>query len=90
MILFRDKDSEYRRWLVDHPKGFVVNALRIPTPEYLVLHQATCPHITRLARNAKTWTEGGFIKVCADDVRELQGWASHVSGQLQSCGACKP
>ncbi len=90
MVEFRDNDLSYLRWLERHPEGFVVNAHRRPIASYLVLHRATCPSITRLATNAKTWTHGQFIKVCSDKVSDLDGWARMVPGELSRCGMCRP
>lgn len=90
MLEFRDNDAGYLRWLDRHPQGYVVNAHRRPIAIYLVLHRATCPTITRLATNAKTWTHGTFIKVCSDNVSDLHSWARRVPGELSQCGICRP
>jgi hypothetical protein len=39
---FQDDEAGYERWLADHPDLFVLNTARIPAPNYLVLHRATC------------------------------------------------
>ncbi len=90
MIEFRDNDVGYQRRLECHSRGYVVNAHRRPIAIYLVLHRATCPSITRLATNAKTWTHGDFIKVCSDSVSDLDAWVRQVPGVLSRCGMCRP
>ena len=87
---FRDDDSGYLRWIQDHPDGYIVNAFRHPTANYLILHRAMWSTITRLAVNAKTWTSGGFIEVCSEQRSELDTWAKRVPGELSPCGVCKP
>src|SRR5437879_3046673 len=39
-------DHEYQRWLADNPNGFVLNTTRTHSPGYMVLHRASCPHIS--------------------------------------------
>ena len=45
--LFIDDDRSYQDWLQGHPNGFVVNTSKNPSPEYMILHRATCARITR-------------------------------------------
>jgi len=61
---FIDDDDSYVRWLDGHPEGFVLNAERNPTPDYLVLHRASCSTISRLQPGATRWTTGDYIKLC--------------------------
>jgi hypothetical protein len=73
-------DAGYLAWLESHPTGFVVHCRRKPTPDYLVLHRATCYHIGRPAGGTKT--HGGFRKVCADTEQDLRDWAATMGGDL--------
>lgn len=87
MIIFIEEDEAYLRWIDENPGGLVVNALRRPTPAYLKLHRATCPHISTDKRS--NWTGPDYIKVGSASLDELKAWALHeIGGQLQSCAFC--
>src|SRR4051812_29116728 len=88
-VQFVSDDDGYLSWLAANPTGFVVNSHRVPVPEYLVLHRASCRSINTGARN--NWTTTGYIKTCSPSVAPLEAWAGQVaSGRLKPCGACKP
>ena len=86
--VFRDDDAGYERWLELHPSGFVLNTRRTPRRSYVRSHTARCPHITRLHPGYTTWTGGGYIKVCADSIQELDSWTEREVGARseRSCG----
>lgn len=93
MIEFRGDDCGYKDWLAGNLEGFVVNTTRPPSAKYLVLHVASCPHITQLKekRVAKTWTEGEYMKTCSTDIRELESWAAGIGGELiRKCRCLRP
>jgi hypothetical protein len=74
LISFQDDDAGYRRWLRAWPSGLVPNSNRRPSPDYLILHRATCRFITELDTRMTTFT-GEYIKVCSTDRRAVQQWA---------------
>jgi hypothetical protein len=87
----KDDDRAYLGWLVSHPNGFVVNAARTPSPDYLVLHRATCGTISGMPARGNRWTTGEYLKVCSEDRADLERWAhNQVGGTLHPCGTCKP
>jgi hypothetical protein len=90
MQQFIDDESGYLGWIAGHPSGFVVNALREPRPEYLILHRATCGTISGMPARGNYWTKD-FGKTCSLNRAELEGWARrHVGGELHPCGLCRP
>lgn len=87
--IFIDDDKAYLRWLTQNSKGLVVNSYLHPSPEYLILHRATCWTISTDART--NWTTTGFIKICSLEEEELGAWAEkEVGGQLHRCKICNP
>jgi hypothetical protein len=87
MIIFINEDEAYLRWIDQNPCGFVVNANRVPKPNYLILHRSTCNHIATNAR--ENWTTNSYIKICSNSIDELRDWATRdVGGQVQQCGSC--
>lgn len=59
VVHFVDDDAGYLRWLVNNPRGYVVNAQRTPKPGYPILHP--CKKRWRAAR----LTSGTSPKNCA-------------------------
>jgi len=86
---FVDDDGGYLRWLSANPAGFVVNAYRRPTPDYLVLHAATCRTIFGTPTRGRRWT-ADYLKACSPDRSDLERWAREVGGHLHPCGRCRP
>jgi hypothetical protein len=94
-ILFQT-DDEYQRWRESHPDGYVLNTTRPESPRYMVLHRASCTHISDPSHEnaAGGFTERSYQKVGADDVESLKDWiADH--GRFDrtfsnECGSCKP
>lgn len=95
--VFRDDEHKYLQWLQSHPRGYVLNTRRTQNPSYMVLHKASCTWI-RDARQRSTpgeFTEGDYIKICADSVRPLAMWTGRngralgdpFSKRCKHCGA---
>jgi hypothetical protein len=80
-------DPGYMRWLAQHPDGFVINTYASPSAAYLKLHRASCFHISRLQRNATTFTGGEYSKLCGDR-DELEQVAQRLGGTPQRCTNC--
>ena len=94
---FIDDEAGYLRWLANHPNGYVVNTLRAVSPDYMVLHRATCPAISEYAGRGKAggFTERGYAKACADTLDDLRDWVrahERPDGTFTSeaCPRCKP
>ena len=86
--VFRDDDAGYLRWILDNPSGLVLNSRRTPTPDYLVLHKATCGSISTTSGNTFM---GSYMKICAHDESDLERWAHNaVMGVIRPCGLCSP
>lgn len=89
MVTYEEQDAEYLAWLADFPNGYVVNSDRRPRSSYLVLHRATCTHITQLKGSAGHWTFD-YAKQCSANVADLHSWAKGIGGSLALCKTCKP
>ena len=79
VVTFVDDDAGYHAWLRAWPNGFVLNCDRQPSPDYLVLHRATCRFISHLGPNMATFT-GDYIKVCSTDRTAVRQWAHANAG----------
>jgi hypothetical protein len=89
--VFEDDDPGFLGWRDSHPHGYVVNAYRNPTPDYLMLHRTSCPHLHRPVAEGR-WTRD-FVKVCATRSDDLAAWARQAvtdSARLKPCHWCKP
>lgn len=86
---FRDDDAGYLAWLTDHPDGYVINIARSHSPRDARVHHADCRTLpTDCGQNVCT---GAYVKVCADDLSELEQWViEHLSKPIPSCGTCRP
>jgi hypothetical protein len=89
---FEKKEIAYREWIADHPDGFVLNTHTKLSPSYMVLHRATCRHVTQYFGAA---TDGGFTerkyrKVCSETVPPIKEWVRGQGGTLSTCSHCKP
>jgi hypothetical protein len=89
-------DDEYRRWLDENPSGFVVNTTRPPSPDYMVLHAASCGYLREPSHETEPggFTERGYTKVCAPDIESLRSWVEVNGRQNRSfsneCSRCHP
>lgn len=98
MLSFFDNDEVgYRGWLTGHPAGFVLNRRRRQSPDYLVLHRATCWTISTYSKAAHgdAFTGRGYVKVCAVDIESLKGYAKNECGRpdgsfSSECVICRP
>ena len=89
-------DADYQSWLADHPNGFVVNTTRGSSPNYMVLHSASCRYISNPTHESEAggFTERGYTKVAADDIQSLREWVmthGRQNGSFSSeCSSCRP
>lgn len=91
MQVFDRDDAGYVGWLDANPHGFILNSFRGPKPDYLILHQAACKSVSRMADPPVRWTTGDYIKVCATNAAEIEAWCRKEAGSSpQPCGMCKP
>lgn len=89
MIIITNDDASYLSWIGANPTGFVVNAHNPPKSDYLKLHRASCADISSSKRS--NWTTTGYLKVCSNEINELETWAIDTTGgRLNSCQRCKP
>lgn len=89
---FEKQEAAYRDWLRVHSQGFVLNTRAKLSPSYMVLHRASCRHVTTYSGSA---TEGGFTerkyrKVCSENVAPIKAWVLGNGGTISSCSHCKP
>jgi hypothetical protein len=91
VIVFRNDDDGYVRWIQAHPAGYVVNTTPKFSPKYLKLHLATCPFVCELQRGSARWTSGQYVKVCSTERAALARWArEQAQGALQDSCNCRP
>ena len=91
MQVFDHDDAGYVGWLEANPHGFVLNSYRSPQPSYLILHRATCSSISRTSEPPVRWTTSDFIKICSNEVTEIEAWCRRETGTgPQPCGMCRP
>jgi hypothetical protein len=86
IICFQDDETGFVNWRDGHPDGYIVNSERNPKPSYLVLHRATCRHLT--SPNPLRWTKD-YIKFCSLGRADLEDWArGDVGGEVSFCPTC--
>ena len=92
-LAFFEEDVAYRDWLARNQAGYVVNVRRTLSPNYVVLHRATCPHIS-MPREPGAYTERSYRKLCGEtlaDVLEAPTWCSRARGAFTKwCFHCDP
>jgi hypothetical protein len=95
MVKFFDgNDETYMAWLAANPRGYVINARRSLSPNYMVLHRASCHAIRHYSPTAPdgAFTERGYVKICATDILELNKWVKRhgrLDGSFsKSCSLC--
>jgi hypothetical protein len=89
---FKDDDAGFRNWRDQGPDGFVVNTSRTPSPNYLILHRASCRSLAPANEHERNWTMA-YIKFCALQPEDLEKWARQhvtVDAQLKPCSNCRP
>ena len=85
---FCDDDAGYQAWLASHPDGYVINILRSHNASQARVHHAGCHTIRGQNPRAAAWT-GLYVKVCAQQLVELERWATdHVGTSIPPCGTC--
>jgi hypothetical protein len=92
VIEFTQDDSAYLEWIEKNPSGYVLNSRRMADPAYMVLHKATCPHIS-ISRSSGGYTEKEYIKICSGASNDLLEWGKQQgcrSGVSKKCLICKP
>jgi hypothetical protein len=93
MEMFDHNEEGYRKWIQEHPTGFVLVSHNPPSSKYITIHRADCATINPAkALNRENWTKS-YIKVCANTQTDLTAWATSRWGQsvapLRPCGHCK-
>jgi hypothetical protein len=89
-------DEDYFRWLTENSTGFVLNTWRACSPSYIVLHCASCRHISEPTHENEPggFTERRYVKVGAADIESLRDWAADHGRPNRSfsntCSHCKP
>lgn len=87
---FRDDDAGYLAWLAAYPDGYVINVARNYSATAARMHRAGCRTISGQNPRGGPWT-GPYVKVCAERLAELEGWAINKVGQpIPPCGVCHP
>ncbi len=88
LVAFVDDDRGYLAWLAANPGGYVVNTTRSPRPDYLMLHRASCRHIS--GADERRWTFN-YAKVCGPSQASLSAWAIQTVGaEALPCSLCEP
>jgi hypothetical protein len=85
---FQNDEAGYLRWLEANPHGYVVN---VDEPnhiaQYPMVHRAT--HKVLSSPHRTNYTTGRYIKICSDNLQELEGWSKQKYGrQLVRCAQC--
>lgn len=90
LLIFKDDDEGFRRWLNEHASGFYINTDRTPSQNYLMLHRVGCMHVGDADPGEVGWTRD-YIKVCSPMKIELEAWArTVVGGEPTHCQTCAP
>jgi hypothetical protein len=81
---FRNDDDGYLAWIAGHQDGYVINILSGLNPSAARVHRA------RHAPRGGPGT-GPYIKVCADELEELDRWAARYADEaIARCRICLP
>ena len=93
VVHFDGDDGAYFAWLARNPEGYVVNVCRSCSPDYVVLHRASCGHIAN-AREGGAYTERGYGKLCAptrEDILDAPTYCGRAKGWFtKKCAHCRP
>lgn len=93
VILFDSDDEGYLKWTSRYSTGYVINTTRPPAPSTLMLHAASCYHITTSDHrsSSKSWTGNDYSKVCSVRRGDLLAWARQRFGSDPArCQHCSP
>jgi hypothetical protein len=86
-VTLPSKEADYDKWMRQHPRGYVINAPKTPSPAALMVwHRAHCHHIR--PDGTTRFVEGPFMKACAMDPGELAKWAKSRTDALNRCPDC--
>lgn len=90
---FKDDDVGYLQWCRRHPGGYVANTRRKISPDYLVLHKASCTLITmypNMDEKGGGFTARRYSKVCSDLEVELRSEFQRRTGKADPfSGICR-
>lgn len=91
-ITFQKDEAGYLKWVKKNPSGFVLNTKASLSPDYMVLHRASCKLVTGYLGKATAggFTERGYRKICADAFAPIQYWVKSNGGFLSTCSHCGP
>jgi hypothetical protein len=91
---FEHDDEAYIVWLEEHPDGFVCNVRSRPDPNYVVLHRASCPTISKTNQLSGAFTGRAYRKWCGRSIKDLREAAvleGRSNGSFSKrCGICRP
>ncbi len=94
MIAFNRNDEDYLDWLQLHPDGYVANVRRKLSPDFVVLHRATCRRISRPLLDPAGYTGRGYRKFCGISLADIAAAPERCGrprGAFTSwCRFCKP
>jgi hypothetical protein len=82
-------DAEFRHWITDHPKGYVVN-YDVPfsgnqSPPYPLVHEASCPTL----HSKENYTTAAYGKICSTDLAGLRQTCEDIfRKQVTDCETC--
>ena len=93
VVHFDGDDGAYFAWLARNPEGYVVNVRRRCSPDYAVLHRASCGHIAN-PKAEGAYTERGYAKLCAptyEDILDAPTYCGRAKGGFtKKCVHCRP
>ncbi len=94
MKLFSKDDEAYLAWLAENPAGYVINVRAVHDTNYVVLHAAHCPHISRTLNPAGAFTSRSYRKICVSESDDLAAAARKLGrpdGSFSKrCQTCTP
>ena len=93
VVHFDGDDGAYFAWLARNPEGYVVNVRRRCSPDYVVLHRASCGHVAN-PREAGAYTERDYGKLCAptrEGILDAPTFCGRAKGSFtKQCAHCWP
>lgn len=93
VVHFDGDDSAYFAWLARNPEGYVANVRRRCSPDYVVLHRASCGHVAN-PREEGAYTERDFGKLCAptrEAILDAPTFCGRATGSFtKQCAHCRP
>lgn len=93
VVHFDGDDGAYFAWLARNPEGYVVNVRRRCSPDYVVLHRASCGHVAN-PREEGAYTERDYGKLCAptrEDILYAPTFCGRTKGWFtKQCAHCRP